>query len=108
MPTTVEITGGFKPTLDVAGSAAAVLLFGGSPPPPLGSLFYEIPGGAIDGVNNTFTVSHVPRPNSLLLFCNGLQQAPAGNDYTLSGFTITMTPGAIPRTGDSLWAYYWV
>jgi uncharacterized protein YoxC len=65
----------------------------------------ETPGGAINGVNLTFTLASAPNPaSSLRLFRNGLLMDPGG-DYTLSGSSITITSTA-PQTGDSLAAYY--
>jgi len=57
--------------------------------------------GAIDGVNNTFTLS--AQPNVLELYRNGFLQAP-GTDYTLSGVTVTFAPSFVPQPGDVLLA----
>ena len=66
----------------------------------------ETPGGAINGVNLTFTLASAPNPaGSLRLFRNGLLMDPGG-DYTLSGSSITFIAVSTPRTGDSLAAYY--
>jgi hypothetical protein len=66
----------------------------------------EAPSGAIDGVNTTFTLLQQPIPAaSLLLARNGLLLA-HGNDYTLSGNTITFVTMATPQPGDSLLAWY--
>ena len=67
------------------------------------SLVHEVPGGTINGVNNTFTLSQAPA--TLILFKNGVEQK-AGVDYTLSSSTITFLAGATPQTGDSLDSYY--
>jgi uncharacterized protein YoxC len=65
----------------------------------------ETPGGAINGINLTFTLASAPNPaGSLRLFRNGLLTE-LGGDYTLSGSSITITSTA-PQTGDSLAAYY--
>ncbi len=67
----------------------------------------EIPSGTIDGVNDTFTLTVAP--TLLMLFVNGVKvREGAGNDYTLSGNTITFTAGAIPKTGDSLEAFLFI
>jgi hypothetical protein len=47
------------------------------------------PSGHQDGTNRVFTLPSTPS-NFLLLFVNGVFQFP-GNDYTISGATITMT-----------------
>lgn len=68
----------------------------------------ETPSGVVDGVNTVFTLTKNPKPlNSLLLFLNGVKlREGAGNDYTLSGKTITFESGMIPETGDLLIANY--
>lgn len=68
----------------------------------------ETPGGAINGVNATFTLAAAPSPaGSLLLFRNGLlMRAGAGKDFTLSGSSITFLGGNLPQTGDDLVASY--
>jgi len=68
----------------------------------------ETPSGTLDGVNNTFTLANDPVDGSLMLFYNGVLQKPgAGNDYTISGNTITFTdppPGGCAT--DTLSAWY--
>lgn len=68
----------------------------------------ETPAGQVNGVNAMFTLVWSPSPGtSLLLFKNGiLQRAGAGNDFTLSGLTVTFEPGNVPQTGDVLLATY--
>jgi large repetitive protein len=72
------------------------------------SFFYaddETPSGAIDGVNQTFTLANTPTPPaSLSLFFNG-QLLVQGLDYTLSGATVTLT-SYTPANGDDLRAWY--
>ncbi len=66
----------------------------------------EVPAGAINGSNDTFVLANAPSPAaSLALFRNGLLQT-AGNDYTLSGATITFNAWAIPQLDDTLEAFY--
>jgi hypothetical protein len=65
----------------------------------------ETPTGAIDGSNATFTLAQAPSPAaSLLLFLSGLLQSPGGNDFTLSGATITFVDP--PASGSALLAHY--
>ncbi len=65
----------------------------------------EIPSGVIDGVNTVFTLAFAPSPAlSLVLVRGGLTQK-QGDDFTLSGLTITFT-GSIPLFGDELVAWY--
>jgi hypothetical protein len=65
----------------------------------------ETPTGTINGVNATFTLANTPLINTEEIYLNGLLQEPgAGNDYTISGATITMLN--IPATGDRLRVNY--
>lgn len=51
----------------------------------------EIPSGAINGTNTTYTLAFTPVLGSDHLYLNGiLQESGSGNDYTISGTTITM------------------
>lgn len=73
-------------------------------------IFAETPSGAIDGSNVTFTLANTPFSNaSVHLHKNGqrLRQG-AGNDYTISGVTITMAsaPRSSPGNPDHLEADY--
>ena len=70
----------------------------------------ETPGGLINSANTTYTLANTPATgaggiSSLELLYNGeVLEAGAGNDYTLSGPTITML--FTPLTGDKLRAFY--
>jgi hypothetical protein len=64
----------------------------------------EVPSGAINGTNVTFTLLNSPTPPaSAFLTLNGVVQS-EGIDYTLSGQTISFT--IAPVTGDQLIAWY--
>lgn len=74
----------------------------------------EIPAGAIDGINVTFTLDHTP-VDQIMLYLNGQYLAPSdnvtlegdnvtGGDYTISTTTITLA--AAPIVGDKLLANY--
>lgn len=64
----------------------------------------EVPSGAIDGTNNTFTLSQTPVGNaSVKVYLDGLFQR-QGIDYSISGATITMT--VAPAIGQTLDANY--
>lgn len=70
-------------------------------------VYSEIPSGTINGSNAAFTVATTPASGSLRLYKNGLRQrSGSGNDYTLSGATITYESGNVPQTGDSHVADY--
>src|SRR5579875_868089 len=66
----------------------------------------DTPKGTLDGVNSTFSLSHVPNPTTTVqLFRNGILQA-QGVDYTLSAGVVTFSANAIPKPGDLLFAWY--
>lgn len=65
----------------------------------------EAPAGIINGTNVTFTLAYAPI--GMILSLNGLIQNPgAGNDYTLSGNTITFNTLNTPHSGDIILATY--
>jgi len=66
----------------------------------------EVPSGTVNGSNTVFTLAFVPSPaSSLNLFLNGLL-LDQGQDYTLSGQTITFLTVTVPQSGDLLQASY--
>lgn len=65
----------------------------------------ETPAGTINGLNVTFTLANTPFAGSEHIFKNGLRQKPGGgNDYTISGNTITFA--VAPLGGSILLADY--
>lgn len=67
----------------------------------------EVPTGTVNGSNTTFTLAFTPTSGTEEVFVNGvLQNAGAGNDYTISGGTITFLTGSIPQTGDVILVSY--
>lgn len=77
--------------------------------PPGGAINFadqEVPGGALDGTNTTFTLAHSPNPlAALALFRNGMLQK-LGFDYNLSANVITFVAQATPQPQDTLLANY--
>lgn len=70
-------------------------------------VFSEVPSGTVDGVNATFTLANTPTGGTVTLHKNGVRQlAGAGNDYTISGTSVTFLAGNIPQVGDNLLADY--
>jgi hypothetical protein len=65
----------------------------------------ESPAGTLDGSNNAFTIAQLPVSGSLTIFRNGLVQS-IGIDYAINSQTITFLPNSIPRSTDTLTAYY--
>lgn len=65
----------------------------------------ETPSGSVNGSNTAFTLANTPVAGTEQVFLNGLLQEPgAGNDYTISGGTITYLTA--PVTGDRLRVSY--
>lgn len=65
----------------------------------------ETPSGSVNGSNTTFTLANTPTTGTEQVFLNGILQEPgAGNDYTISGTTITYL--AAPVTGDKIRVTY--
>ncbi len=72
-------------------------------------VFNEVPAGAIDDANTTFVLANTPVAGTQQVFLNGVLQFPgAGNDYTISGDTITMldAPKGAPGNPDLVTAHY--
>jgi len=66
----------------------------------------ETPTGSVNGVNTSFTLANTPIAGTEQVFLNGLLQEPgAGNDYTISGATITYLTA--PLTNDRLRVSYY-
>lgn len=64
----------------------------------------ETPIGATDGINQTFTLAHVPVPSTALMFhYNGVLQRP-GLDYVLAGNVVTMN--FVPEVNSKMIATY--
>jgi hypothetical protein len=65
----------------------------------------ETPTGVVNGSNTTFTLANTPIVGGEQVYLNGILQEPgAGNDYTISGATITYLTA--PVTGDRLRVSY--
>lgn len=69
----------------------------------------EVPSGAIDGSNTTYTLANTPTAGSEEVYLNGLlQNEGASNDYTISGATITFNdpPKGSPGNPDVILVSY--
>jgi hypothetical protein len=65
----------------------------------------EQPAGTLDGANVTFTLAHTPVSGTIKLDLNGLiLRSGAGNDFTVSGSTITMSYA--PQATDTFTSWY--
>lgn len=68
-------------------------------------VFTETPSGSVNGSNTSFTLANTPIAGTVRLYIEGWRLVPgAGNDYTISGSTITMA--VAPLTGERLFADY--
>jgi hypothetical protein len=65
----------------------------------------EKPIGLINNINHTYILVNTPVVGTVLVFLNGLLQAPGvGLDYTISGSTITFVKA--PKTNNDLYVSY--
>lgn len=65
----------------------------------------ETPSGTINGSNTSFVLANTPTATTEHIYLNGiLQDVGAGNDYTISGATITMLTA--PLTGEKIRVTY--
>lgn len=65
----------------------------------------EVPSGAINGINTTYTLGNTPTAGTEHVYVNGvLQESGAGNDYIISGATITMLSAL--ATGEKIRVSY--
>jgi hypothetical protein len=66
----------------------------------------EVPAGAVDGVNTTFTLHFAPSPvGSLDLYRNGLLMT-QGTDYSITAAVIHFFLASVPQPGDVVVASY--
>lgn len=66
----------------------------------------EAPTGTKNGSNTAFTLAYTPQTGTEEVYLNGwLLNAGAGNDYTISGATITMLTA--PISTDTILVNYW-
>jgi hypothetical protein len=65
----------------------------------------EVPTGAINGSNTSFTLANTPTSGTEHVYLNGLlQESGAGNDYTITANTITFI--IAPLTGEKIRVTY--
>jgi phage-related tail fiber protein len=87
-------------TITISSNAADVVLVANY-------VVREAPTGAVNGVNAAFTLAFTPVAGKEQVYVNGiLQNSGSGNDYIISGATITFQSGAIPQTGDIIRVTY--
>jgi len=72
-------------------------------------VWFEIPSGSIDGINNKYELDFRPVPEaSLLIWKNGLAMFTGSEcDYVLSGTkTVCFEAGSVPPSGSNLFVRY--
>ncbi|AZA74794.1 phage tail protein [Chryseobacterium indoltheticum] len=73
---------------------------------PSNYIVRESPSGLVNGTNAVFSLANVPLAGKEMIYLNGqLLEPGTGNDYTISGATITML--TIPVVGDIIRATYY-
>lgn len=87
------------------GTAISAAVAGTDYQAPINFVVRETPSGTPNGSTTSFGLAHTPVSGSEELFLNGvLQDSGTGNDYTISGATITMLTA--PASTDKLRCSY--
>jgi hypothetical protein len=98
---TTSVTGVLKGN----GTAISAATVGTDYLAPSSLVTRETPSGTVNGSTTTFTLANTPISGTECVFLNGVLQEPgAGNDYTISGATITYLTA--PITGDRIRVNY--
>lgn len=98
---TTSVTGVLKGN----GTAISAAVAGTDFMAPSDFIVRETPTGTVNGSNTTFTLANTPLVGTEAVYLNGVLQEPgAGNDYTISGATITYLTA--PATGDRVRVNY--
>lgn len=72
---------------------------------PANYIVNETPSGTVNGSNTVFTIANTPVSGKEQVFLNGiLMESGSGNDYTISGATITFA--VAPLSGDKVRVTY--
>ena len=101
-----ESTRGIRTLPDEAGDITSAEATWVATEAAVGNFIYsEVPSGTVNGSNTTFTLADTPSSGTLQLYVNGFRfKVGAGEDYTLSGATITMLTA--PPTNSIILADY--
>jgi hypothetical protein len=107
-PTTtpaITISTGVTGLLKGNGTAVSAAVASTDYMAPTSFVTRETPGGLVNGANTTYTLANTPIAGTEQVYLNGILQEPgAGNDYTISGLTITYLTA--PASGDRLRVSY--
>lgn len=90
-----------------SGSGSITIAISGTVLTSTNYVVRETPSGTVNGTNPTFTLANTPVAGTEQIYVNGiLMDSGSGNDYTISGATITFLTGAIPLTNDKIRVTY--
>ena len=91
-------------SMEIALDAGEILYNDGTSVVAHSMIVRETPSGAINGVNTTYTLANAPAGDVESLYLNGVLQEPGGEDYTISGDSISFVDA--PESGDRIRASY--
>lgn len=67
----------------------------------------ETPSGTVNSSNTSFTLANTPIAGTVEVYLDGILMFPgSGNDYQISGTTITFESGQVPQTGSRVTCHY--
>lgn len=90
---------------DIASiSATGVVTLAGTITSKSSFVTRETPSGVVNGTNANFTLANTPELGSEQVFVNGLLMDAGGEDYSISGATITFV--SAPESGDKIRVNY--
>jgi hypothetical protein len=105
-------SGAFGITLTATATTSVTLPTTGTLVSTTNYVVRETPSGTVNGTNAAFTLANTPVSGTEQVYVNGVLQNGGGNDYTISGATITFTSNATPsldarpQTGDVVLVSY--
>jgi len=94
-------SGNFAVTLTATATTSITLPTTGTLVSTANYMVRETPSGTINGSNTTFTLAFTPVSGTEQVFVNGVLQNAGGNDYSITGNTITFVAAATPQSSPS-------
>jgi len=105
-------SGAFGVTMTATATTSVTLPTSGTLLSTVSYVVRETPSGTVNGSNATFTLANTPISGTEQVYVNGVLQNAGGNDYSISGATITFTSSGTPsldgrpQTGDVVLVTY--